>query len=70
MRNRQTCGIRLQVVPQKRGPNLQDLHCRHVTLPHLQDGVVNSEKAYRQGGQPKFKLYQNYLIFTSFESPY
>ena len=46
MRNRQTCGIRLQVVPQIRGPNLYHLHHRDATLPHLQDGVANSEKAY------------------------
>ena len=46
MRKRQTCGIRLQVVPQTRGPNLQDLHCRHATLPHLQDGVANFEKVH------------------------
>ena len=46
MRSRQTFGIRLQVVPQTRGLNLKDLHCRHATLPLLQDGVANSEKAY------------------------
>ena len=40
-----TCGIRLQVVPQTRGSNLQDLQYRHAALPHLQDGVANSEKA-------------------------
>ena len=33
MRNRQTFGIRLQVVRQTRGPNLYDLHCRHATFP-------------------------------------
>ena len=47
MRNRQTCGIRLQVVHQTRGPNLYDLQGRHATLPYLQDGVRNSEKAYK-----------------------
>ena len=46
MTNRQTCGIRLHLVPQTRGLNLQDLHPRHATLPHLHDGVANSEKAY------------------------
>ena len=45
------CGTRLQeckqcLRPEVRGPNLQDLHCRRATLPHLQDGVTNSEKAY------------------------
>ena len=32
MRIRQTCGIRFQLVPQTRGPNLWDSHCRHATL--------------------------------------
>ena len=43
---RETCGITMQVVSQTIGPNLYDLHCRHVTLPHLQDGIANSKKAY------------------------
>ena len=49
MRNRQTCGvvaITLQVVSQTIGPNLLDLHCRHVTLPHFQDGIPNSPKRH------------------------
>ena len=33
-------------MPETRGPNLQDLHCRHTAFPHLQDSVVNSVKAY------------------------
>ena len=33
-------------MPQTRGPNLQDLHCKHTAFPHLQDRFVNSVKAY------------------------
>ena len=46
MKNRQTCDIKMQVVPQTKGPNSLDLHCEHTTFPHLKDGVVNSEKMY------------------------
>ena len=64
MRNRQTFGIRLQAVRQTRGPNLYDLHCRHATLPHLQDGVTNSEKAY-------FIYFYKNLVYskTSYSEP-